>query len=296
VWLSQFLMQWQFRHVVSYRRAAIFDLLRTLQDHSPKVKPQIRWCPTGILSFLPLHAAGMYGDNTAIGLKLSDFAISSYTPTVTTLLELAPSLETQTQLQLLAVAQPASHGFKLIPNTEDEVKRIKSVLGDDVLVKTLVCKEATLATVIEGLKASDWAHFACHGIQDPGDPLKSALLVAESEKLTLESLVSIKRNKSGGLAFLSACHTAKGDSALPDEVVHLGAGMLIAGYRGVIATMWSVDDLDAPQVAEDVYQHLKKSGLDTSEAARALDLAVERLRKRPGVSVMSWVPFIHIGS
>jgi CHAT domain-containing protein len=162
-------------------------------------------------------------------------------------------------------------------------------------VKSLVGEEATLATVVEELKISDWAHFACHGVQDPEYPLKSALLVDQNNKLTLEHLASIKREKNGGLAFLSACHTAKGDSDLPDEAVHLGAGMLIAGYRSVVATMWSVGDNDAPHVAEDVYGHLRDSGLDTSETARALDLAVERLRKRPGVSVMSWVPFIHIG-
>jgi CHAT domain-containing protein len=164
-----------------------------------------------------------------------------------------------------------------------------------VSVKCLVGEEATLATVIEEFKKSDWAHFACHGIQDRQDPLKSSLHVDKSHKLTLEHLASIKRDRDGGLAFLSACQTAKGHLDLPDEAVHLGAGMLIAGYTGVIATMWSVGDHDAPQVAVDVYEHLRNSGLDTFEAARALDLAVKKFKERPGASALSWVPFIHIG-
>jgi CHAT domain-containing protein len=227
---------------------------------------------------------------------LSDFVISSYTPTVTALLESAPSSsEPQAQVQLLAVAQPESHGLNRIPGTEKEIDTIKSVLGNVSSVKTLVREEATLATVIEGLKTSDWAHFACHGVQNPINPLESALLVGKSEKLTLSHLASIKRTGHGGLAFLSACQTAKGDEALRDESVHLGAGMLTAGYRGVIATMWSVGDGDAPRVAEEVYRHLKESGLDTSEAASALDRAVQKLRDDHGASAISWVPFIHIG-
>jgi CHAT domain-containing protein len=40
------------------------------------------------------------------------------------------------------------------------------------------------------------------------------------------------------LAFLCACQTAMGDEKIPDEAIHLGATMLFAGFRGVVATMW----------------------------------------------------------
>jgi hypothetical protein len=39
--------------------------------------------------------------------------------------------------------------------------------------------------------------------------------------------------------------TATGSQALQDESVHLAAGMLLAGYRGVIGTTWSIMDNDA---------------------------------------------------
>ncbi|KAJ7863558.1 hypothetical protein B0H13DRAFT_1457102, partial [Mycena leptocephala] len=58
------------------------------------------------------------------------------------------------------------------------------------------------------------------------------------------------------LAFFSACQTAMGSNDLQDESVHLSADMLLAGYRGVIGTMWSIMDNDTPQVAGDVYAHL----------------------------------------
>ncbi|KAI9464725.1 hypothetical protein HD554DRAFT_2121185 [Boletus coccyginus] len=72
--------------------------------------------------------------------------------------------------------------------------------------------------------------------------------------------------------------------------------MLLAGYSGVIATMWSILDNDAPRVTEDVYKRLfsRDRVPDSREAAEALHHAIERLRDS-GVSFLSWVPFIHVG-
>src|ERR1700733_6751721 len=40
--------------------------------------------------------------------------------------------------------------------------------------------------------------------------------------------------------------TAKGDSKLPEEAIHLAAGMLMVRYGSVVGTMWSIRDDDAP--------------------------------------------------
>ena len=100
----------------------------------------------------------------------------------------------------------------------------------------------------------------------------------------------------GGLAFLSACQTAMGDENLSDEAIHIAAGMLFAGYGGVVGTMWSISDKLAPIVAKDVYEQLFRSGTtpDYREAARALHDAVGRLRDG-GASFVEWLPFIHVG-
>jgi CHAT domain-containing protein len=101
-------------------------------------------------------------------------------------------------------------------------------------------------------------------------------------------------------AFLSACQTATGDEKLPEEAIHLAAGLLAAGYRSVIATMWSIKDDDAPLIAREVYPRLICGPLpDSSQAAHALHHAVKRLRdelEQSGEpSFLSWVPFIHVG-
>ena len=106
------------------------------------------------------------------------------------------------------------------------------------------------------------------------------------------------------LAFLSACQTSTGDEKLSEEAVHLAAGMLAAGYRGVIATMWSISDQYGPQVAEYFYAELvsqelelkqMSGGLSTDDAASALHYSTQKLRKQLSNSALDWIPYVHFG-
>jgi hypothetical protein len=62
--------------------------------------------------------------------------------------------------------------------------------------------------------------------------------------------------------------------------------------------MWSIQDEDAPKVADYTYKYLFRNGveaLDPSDAAAALNHAVLHLREDPTVTVDRWAPFIHFG-
>lgn len=63
---------------------------------------------------------------------------------------------------------------------------------------------------------------------------------------------------------LSACQTATGDAKLPEEAVHLAAGMLAIGFQSVVGTMWSLGDADAPVVADAFYESLLKRDADVA--------------------------------
>ncbi|KAJ7127980.1 CHAT domain-containing protein, partial [Mycena epipterygia] len=258
---------------------------------------RIWWCPTGPLAFLPIHAAGLYGENQPFGSKLSDFLISSYTPSLTALIQgFRPQSGSQADLQLLAVTQPSAYGQGHIPGTQEEIKCIEQHAEGKVPILWLDQDMATIENVQKGMKDSRWVHFACHGVQSTS-PTESALLLAGSSRLTLSNIIELSL-PNADLAFLSACQTATGSQELQDESVHLTAGMLLAGYRGVIGTMWSIMDNDAPQVAGDVYAHLLgASPPDLTRAAEALHLAVQRLQEQPGTkkSFLHWVPFLHFG-
>ncbi|KAJ7838843.1 CHAT domain-containing protein [Mycena leptocephala] len=259
--------------------------------------PHIWWCPTGPLAFLPIHAAGLYDGDKVFGSKLSDFVISSYAPSLAAIINgFRATSESQPALEILAISQPSAEGQTYIPGTQEEITCIKRLADGKVPVRQLDQDLATIDCVEQGMRECRWVHFACHGIQHATEPTDSALLLAKSSRLTLSNIIKLALPYAD-LAFLSACHTATGDRSLEEESVHLAAGMLSAGYRGVIATMWSIMDNDAPQVANDVYENLfKTSPPDPTRAAEALHLAIRKLQEGAGQkSFFHWVPFIHVG-
>jgi len=138
-----------------------------------------------------------------------------------------------------------------------------------------------------------WVHLACHGVQNLHTPTKSAFILADGN-LELDEIIKHPL-PNAQFAFLSACQTAAGDAELADEAIHLAAGMMLAGYRSVIATMWSMYDEDGPVVADMVYSEMLKDGkADHTRAAYALHKAVQKLRSS-GRPFLAWMPFIHLG-
>lgn len=138
----------------------------------------------------------------------------------------------------------------------------------------------------------NWIHLACHGTQDIEHPTKSAFILADGH---LELAEIIKHPlPNAQFAFLSACQTATGDAKLAEEAVHLAAGMLLAGYRSVIATMWTIQDQHGPVVADAVYaEMLNDRKADHTRAAHALHRAVHHLRLK--ATFLEWMPFVHMG-
>jgi CHAT domain-containing protein len=162
-------------------------------------------------------------------------------------------------------------------------------------VQTLEGSAATVEQVVKGMEGHRWVHLACHAAQDAANPTQSAFYLYDGP-LRLSSLIT-KSFQHAELAFLSACQTVAGHENLSEEAVHLAAGMLLAGYQGVIATMWSIRDNDAPIIAGKVYSHLFSDGEpDHMKAAHALHNAVKHLRQQVGDDqFLSWVPFVHMG-
>ena len=192
---------------------------------------------------------------------------------------------------MLTVAVPEPRNATRIPGTITEVTMIQDLAkANGVLCVNLTKESATVEHVVQEMKESNWIHLACHGKQNS---MQSSFLLQDGN-LELSAMVGLSLPKVDS-AFLSACQTATGDEKVAEESVHLAAGMLMVGCKGVIATMWSISDNDAPTVAEDVYHHMLKDGKpNRKEAAYALHEAVKRLRES-GADFMSWVPFIHIG-
>jgi hypothetical protein len=270
---------------------------------------------TGELGFLPIHAAGIYGDASAV--CTADYVVSSYIPTLASLTKARHlwSPISRSDLAGLVICETAT--------TEGSMGYLSDVVDEAVAVRE--CFTSTGAQVLNKPSAhttmsellslladtpAHVLHMACHGIQD-WEPLKSSFLLQDG-KLTIEDIIQLNLPHAF-LAFLSACQTAKGDQNAPDQAVHLAASMLFCGFRSVVGTMWFVQhlldhdsqltlsvlrsmcDKDGPKVARQFYSSLfEKDQVDLDDIAYALDDAVQVLRESK-VPASRWASFMHIG-
>lgn len=291
-------MPWLSRYV-TFLLGLTREPLICVSKQTPGDLSHIYWCPTGPFTFLPIHAAGFYDTRfSEPGHKVFDFVVSSYVPTLSILASpTKPVIAPHSGLRLLAVRQPLSDGKTKLPGVVTELEFIKTVIEKFPSARTALVEPSvgTVEEVLALMKDADWVHFACHGVQDDANPTDSGLCLADGRRLRVSDMIALSR-PHGGLSFLSACQTAVGDEDLSDEAIHIAAGMLFAGYGGVVATMWSISDKLAPDVTKDVYEQLFRDGTipDYRDAARALHIAVGRLRESR-VPFQDWLPFIHVG-
>ncbi|KAF6744540.1 CHAT domain-containing protein [Ephemerocybe angulata] len=255
-----------------------------------QVPPRVWWCPTGPLSFLPLHAAGIYrGLNCE---SVFDYVVSSYSPNVTAITDRVKSdqFSDTTASGLFLTSQPKAPGASPIPGTTKEVQAIFDKAKESG-VRTLKLEgdAMTVGECLNHMQEFSSIHLACHGSQNAAEPLQSRFLF---HKGSLELGTILKSNlKNADLAFLSACQTSTGQEKLSDEAVHLAAGMLAAGYRREVATTF--------------YQYLLAHRNDPSAAsfdgtlsAVALHYATQQLRLNlddSEKSLLTWIPFVHFG-
>ena len=247
------------------------------------------WCPTGPLALLPLHAAGHLGDPER---SLPDRAVSSYAPTLRALVKAHRSHDADPDPRMLVVAMPRTPGQVALPNAARERDHLR-LLFPAPSSTVLSDAAATRDNVVDALASHRWIHFSCHGEQVMDAPADSCLLLADGP-LTITRLIAEK--PSGEFAFLSACKTAAGGVTLLNETITLASALHYAGYRHVIATLWSVLDAVAADLAAATYDALTVTGqFRPADAARALHSAVRQLRAEYPGQPSVWAPFVHIG-
>jgi len=205
---------------------------------------------------------------------------------------------------ILLISQPETPGLSPLPGTDRETKSVQQQMSESKICSlSLTGETATVSRVMQEMESHSCVHLACHAVQELPSSLKSGFCLHDG-RLELSKIIT-KQFSNSDLAFLSACQTSTGDVKLSEEAVHLAAGMLAAGYRGVVATMWSISDSYGQCVAEDFYSkliclsaHGEEKGLSSAGAARALHFAMQRLRQKIGYSkeaCFSWVPYVHFG-
>ncbi|MGP8302323.1 CHAT domain-containing protein [Streptomyces inhibens] len=250
------------------------------------------WCPTGWLSFLPLHAAGHGAADS--GKWVVDRVISSYTPTLRALVRARRRLTSGAPPRPapLVVALAETPGAAPLPGAGREAALLADLFPEG---RRLTGAGATVEAVGRALPAHPWVHFSCHGVSDPLSPSESGLILYDGRLTVLDA--AAQRPRSPELAVLSACSTSQGGFVLPDEAVQLASSFQLAGYPHVIGTLWTVSDKLATRLTEEFYASLAEDvarGRPIDPAA-ALHRPVRSLRDRFAPAPHLWAAHIHTG-
>ncbi|PSR71019.1 hypothetical protein PHLCEN_2v13123 [Hermanssonia centrifuga] len=268
-------------------------IAQALQKMGRPEGSRVWWCPVGRLGALPLHAAGIYNDKGVLSEGFPDLYVSSYTPTLSSLIaSRATVVKGGSGPRLFAVGQSNS-----LPKVKDEFFKLRNLFPSHVL-RVRDGERAQSNTVLRDLRAHSWVHFACHGSLDASSPFKSGFILHDNKKLTLRDIMQAKL-PNAELAFLAACHSAASESMskTPDEVLTLAAAMQFCGFRSIVGTLWTMNDSDGPVLTEKFYKHMLRNGLDHTDvrdSAEAVHLATKSMRES-GVPLHRWTTFVHVG-
>ncbi len=261
--------------------------------------PRLWWCVPGLLSFLPLHAAGYHGTRRhQVPQTVIDRVASSYTPTVRALIHAKRARSADRappeRERVLVVAMPHTPGAPDLPAATAEAVLLEQNFPGRV--RKLTGPAATRDSVLKALPQAPWVHLACHGFADMANPSASRLLLADHHRQPL-SVTDIARLRlvDADLAVLSACSTARPGAWLTDEAIHLVSAFQLAGYRHVVGTLWPISDRITLRLSSDLYSSIALSGT-VSTAPIALHEATRRLRDRHEHNPFAWASYIHSGA
>ncbi|KAG2071402.1 hypothetical protein BDR04DRAFT_937056, partial [Suillus decipiens] len=107
---------------------------------------------------------------------------------------------------------------------------------------------------LDALQHNTWVHLTCHGKQDHEQPYYSRFTMKDKPVMLLDIMEQDTPHVE--FAFLSVCHTAISDVKTPDEVIHLTAGLQFSGFKGLIGTLWVVDDAVANHIMKAFYENM----------------------------------------
>ncbi|KAG2070866.1 hypothetical protein BDR04DRAFT_1155112 [Suillus decipiens] len=271
--------------------AIVDPVVQALRESNVRPGSRIWWCPTAEFTLLPLHAAGPYEKKKH---DLSHIYISSYTPTLATLIRARKQVSRHASSQhFVAIGQGnpvEGRELKCVaPELAIVAEHLKPVVSS---FTSLEDSHATVQGALDALNHNQWLHLACHGMPNRTQPFESSFAMRDGPLMIKDIIRTNWQNPE--FAFLSACHTTVGDEESPDESIHLAAAMQFCGFRSVIGSRWSVDDDVARQVVSAFYRNLINSGrLDCTCAAVALHKAVKSLRKK--IPLEQQIVFVHIG-
>lgn len=139
-------------------------------------------------------------------------------------------------------------------------------------------------------------HFATHGFVDYEHPELSGLAFSMVDEkgnpqdgfLRMHDIYNLKLPVD--LVVLSACNTGLGREIKGEGLIGLTRGFMYAGARGVVVSLWKVDDDATAELMKHFYAAMFQQGLTPAAALRDAQLAL-RSKKR-WQSPFYWAAFV----
>jgi CHAT domain-containing protein len=242
--------------------------------------------PSGPLHLLPFHVLPFEGAHLGATRTISVLPAAAVLPF--TAGRSRPAIDRGA----LVVGDPAygpGRGLRRLPGTLVEAQQVATCYG----IGALTGPEADEARVAAGTQHAAVIHLATHGLVSAVAPTTSSVALAGTDKLTVADLMGLEIDAD--LVVLSACDTGRGEVTLGGDVVGLVRGLLAAGARGAVVSLWPVDD-EATCVLMDRFAQLLREGQPAADALaaarreiRALD-AEGRAAAYAGLSRAETVP------
>lgn len=210
-------------------------------------------------------------------------------------LRLAPSATYQrdlpppAQTPALVVADPPAAGLPPLRASREEASGVAAMYGATLLTG----EEATRAAFVDAARGSALIHFAGHANSD-ATTSHAALLLADAGNVPgvlgasdVARLV-LQRNP---LVVLAACGSVRGDPLHVSGMSSLARAFLLAGARGVVGTLWEIDDDVSARLFVRFHAHLR-AGLPPSRALREAQLDTLHSSDRRMAHPATWSPVV----
>ena len=170
------------------------------------------------------------------------------------------------------------------PCIADEVRAVSDLLPNPLV---FLGGDATADELRAHGPASRFVHIATHGLFRRDNPMFSSIRLGNGP-LSVYDLYDLRL--SAELVTLSGCGTGLNVVVGGDELLGLVRGLLYAGARAVLLTLWDAYDRSTAEFMEIFYGHLRTG----STKARAVQAATQEIRERYR-HPFYWAPFTLIG-
>lgn len=200
--------------------------------------------PHGVLHYIPFQA--LFDGKQFLAER---FAIS-YAPSIT-ILDITKKKQSIDNRKALIVGNPTMD----LTFAEEEAVNISKLFDEKTL---LLRSQATESFIKNNGEDYEYIHLATHSLYDEQKPLRSMILLGPDTendgKLTASELFSTQWNAS--LVTLSACESGLSKNLTGDELIGLQRGLMFAGTRSIVSSLWKVDDEATSLIMNEFYKNL----------------------------------------